>query len=413
MRALTYHGAHDVKVDTVPDPTIEAADDIILRVTATAICGSDLHLYRGKIPTVEHGDIFGHEFMGVVEEVGSQVTAVQKGDRVVIPFVIACGSCFFCQMDLFAACETTNTGRGAILNKKSIPPGAALFGFSHLYGGVPGGQAEDVRVPNANTGPFKVPGTLADEKVLFLSDILPTAFQAVMNTEIGAGSSIAIYGAGPVGLLSAACARMLGAERIFMVDHHQYRLDYAQRTYGVIPINFDEDDDPADTIIRQTKGMRGVDGVVDAVGFEAKGSTTETILTNLKMEGSSGKALRQCIAAVRRGGVVSVPGVYAGFIHGFLFGDAFDKGLTFKMGQTHVQRYLPELLEHIELGHLQPDAIITHRMSLEQAAEGYKIFDKKEDDCRKVILTPGSPEIPLTETETETVTQTGTVTGIP
>ncbi|KTT25585.1 alcohol dehydrogenase [Pseudomonas oryzihabitans] len=392
MRALTYHGAHDVRVDTVPDPTIQEADDIVLRVTATAICGSDLHLYRGKIPTVEHGDIFGHEFMGIVEETGPGVTAVQKGDRVVIPFVIACGSCFFCNQDLYAACETTNTGRGAILNKKQIPPGAALFGFSHLYGGVPGGQAEYVRVPKANTGPFKVPGTLADEKVLFLSDILPTAWQAVLNAGIGQGSSIAIYGAGPVGLLSAACARMLGAERIFMVDHHPYRLTYAQQTYGVIPINFDEDDDPAATIIEQTPGKRGVDGVVDAVGFEAKGSTTETILANLKLEGSSGKALRQCIAAVRRGGSVSVPGVYAGFIHGFLFGDAFDKGLTFKMGQTHVQRYLPELLEHIERGDLAPEAIITHRLSLEQAVEGYKIFDKKQEDCRKVILTPGRTE---------------------
>jgi threonine dehydrogenase-like Zn-dependent dehydrogenase len=395
MRALTYHGAHSVKVDTVPDPVIEQPDDIILRVTATAICGSDLHLYRGKIPTVEHGDIFGHEFMGVVEEAGSAVTAVQPGDRVVIPFVIACGSCFFCQLDQFAACETTNDGRGAIINKKSIAPPAALFGFSKLYGGIPGGQAEYVRVPKANVGPFKVPGTLADEKVLFLSDILPTAWQAVLNSGIGAGSSVAIYGAGPVGLLAAACAKMLGAEQIFMVDHHPYRLAYAQQTYGVIPINFDEDDDPADTIIRQTRGSRGVDGVIDAVGFEAKGSTTETVLTTLKLEGSSGKALRQCIAAVRRGGTVSVPGVYAGFIHGFLFGDAFDKGLTFKMGQTHVQRYLPELLGHIETGRLAPDAIITHRMSLEDAAQGYKIFDKKEEECRKVILTPGRNDIPV------------------
>ncbi|KIU45149.1 alcohol dehydrogenase [Pseudomonas putida] len=395
MRALTYHGAHDVRVDTVTDPILEEPDDLILRVTATPICGSDLHLYRGKIPAVEDGDIFGHEFMGVVEEVGTGVTAVQPGDRVVIPFVIACGSCFFCQQDLFAACETTNTGRGAILNKKLIPSGAALFGYSHLYGGVPGGQAEYVRVPKANTGPFRVPSTLSDEKVLFLSDILPTAFQAVKNTEIGQGSSLAIYGAGPVGLLCAAVARMLGAERIFMVDHHPYRLAYAQQAYGVIPINFDDDDDPADTIIRQTPGMRGVDGVVDAVGFEAKGSTTETVLAALKLEGSSGKALRQCIAAARRGGVVSVPGVYSGFIHGFLFGDAFDKGLTFRMGQTHVQRYLPELLGYIETGALTPETIITHRLSLEQAAEGYRIFDKKEQECRKIILTPGDSSIEL------------------
>ena len=393
MRALTYHGAHDVRVDNVPDPAVQESDDIILRVTATAICGSDLHLYRGKIPTVESGDIFGHEFMGIVEEAGSGVTAVKAGDRVVIPFVIACGSCFFCQQDLFAACETTNTGRGAIINKKSIPPGAALFGFSHLYGGIPGGQAEYVRVPKANTGPFKVPGTLSDDKVLFLSDILPTAYQAVLNAQIGNGSSVAIYGAGPVGLLCAAVARMLGADRIFMVDHHPYRLAYAQKAYGVIPINFDDDDDPADTIIQQTPGMRGVDGVIDAVGFEAKGSTTETVLAALKLEGSSGKALRQCIAAVRRGGVVSVPGVYAGFIHGFLFGDAFDKGLTFRMGQTHVQKYLPELLGFIETGKLSPEAIVTHHMGLEDAAEAYKIFDKKQQDCRKIILTPGSTAI--------------------
>ena len=397
MRALTWHGKHDVRVDTVPDPEIVNPRDAIIKITATAICGSDLHLYRGKVPGMRDGDILGHEFMGIVEETGRGVTHLQVGDRVVIPFVIACGSCFFCNLDLFAACETTNTGRGAIINKKAIPSGAALFGFSHLYGGIPGGQAEYVRVPKANTGPFKVPGTLADEKVLFLSDILPTAYQAVTNAGIGQGSSVAIYGAGPVGLMSAACARMLGADQIFMVDHHQYRLDFAQKTYGVIPINFDDDNDPADTIIRQTKGMRGVDGVVDAVGFEAKGSTTETVLATLKLEGSSGKALRQCIAAVRRGGVVSVPGVYSGFIHGFMFGDAFDKGLTFKMGQTHVQRFLPELLGHIETGRLAPEVIISHRMNLEQAAEGYKMFDKKEDQCRKVILTPGNNKTGITE----------------
>lgn len=387
MRALTYHGAKDVRVETVPDPIISEPDDVILKVTATAICGSDLHLYRGKIPATKTGDIFGHEFMGIVEETGPEVSAVKKGDRVVIPFVIACGHCFFCEHDLTAACENTNPGRGAILNKKQIPPGAALFGYSHLYGGVPGGQAEYVRVPKGNVGPFKVPGTLSDEKVLFLTDILPTAWQAVTNANISQGSSVAIYGAGPVGLLAAACARMLGAELIFMVDHHQYRLDYAQQTYGAIPVNFDKVD-AAETIIAQTAGYRGVDAVIDAIGFEAKGSMVETVLTNLKLEGSSGAALRQCIAAVRRGGVVSVSGVYAGPIHGFLFGDAFDKGLTFKMGQTHVHHYLPELLSHIEKGDLSPDVIITHRMKLEDAAEGYRIFNERQEDCRKVILTP-------------------------
>ncbi|ORM55022.1 glutathione-dependent formaldehyde dehydrogenase [Pantoea conspicua] len=389
MKALTYHGPHKVSVDNVPDPGLEADDDIILRVTATAICGSDLHLYRGKIPGTGHGDIFGHEFMGEVVEAGSAVTAVAKGDRVVIPFVIACGDCFFCHLHQYAACETTNSGRGAILNRKNITPPAALFGYSKLYGGVPGGQAEYVRVPKANTGPFKVPSLLSDEKVLFLSDILPTAWQAVKNAEVKPGSSVAIFGAGPVGLLSAACARLEGAEQIYMIDHNEYRLNFARDRYGVIPINFDQINDPAGWIIEHSAGHRGVDAVIDAVGFEAKGSLTETVLSNLKLEGSSGKALRQCIAAVRRGGIVSVPGVYAGFIHGFLFGDAFDKGLTFKMGQTHVHAYLPDLLKLIEQGHLKPEEIVTHHLPLEDAARGYEIFEKRQEDCRKVILVPG------------------------
>jgi len=386
MRALTYQGSKDVRVETVPDPVIEQPDDVILRVTATAICGSDLHLYRGKVPTVEDGDIFGHEFMGIVEDTGSAVTAVAKGDRVVVPFVIACGSCFFCALEQYSACETTNPGPGGALNKKKIKPPAALFGFSRLYGGVPGGQAEYVRVPKANVGPFKVPTSLADEKVLFLSDILPTGYQAVVNAGVTRGSTVAIFGAGPVGLMSAACARMLGAETIFMVDHHPYRLEFARQAYGVHTIDFD-DEDPAEIIIANT-GYRGVDAVIDAVGFEAKGSALETVLTDIKLEGSSGAALRQCIAAARRGGIISVPGVYTGFIHGFLFGDAFDKGLTIRMGQTHVQKFMPELLQLIEEGRLHPDVIISHRLKLEDAAEGYRIFDKKEEDCRKVVLTP-------------------------
>jgi threonine dehydrogenase-like Zn-dependent dehydrogenase len=387
MKALTYQGKHDVRVETVPDPKIELGEDIILRVTATAICGSDLHIYGGKIPAMKDGDILGHEFMGIVEDVGPEVTHVKRGDRVVIPFVIACGSCFFCQLNEFAACENTNPGRGAIINKKSLRPGAALFGYSHLYGGVPGGQAEFVRVPNANTGPLIIPDGLGDEQVLFLSDILPTGYQAALNADLKPSCNVAIFGAGPVGLMAAACARLLGAERIYMVDEYEYRLAFAQQTYGVIPINFSDVDDPAEQLIEWTDG-RGVDATIDAVGFEAKGSLTETVMTDLKLEGSSGKVLRQCIAATRRGGVVSVPGVYAGFIHGFLFGDAFDKGLTFKMGQTHVQRYLPDLLDHILKGDLQPAEIITHRMNLLEAASGYKIFNDKQESCRKVILTP-------------------------
>ncbi|MGB6054609.1 MAG: zinc-dependent alcohol dehydrogenase [Burkholderiaceae bacterium] len=386
MRALVYHSSHDVKVESVPDPRLQEADDVILKITATAICGSDLHLYHGKVPTTKAGDILGHEFMGEVVEAGPAVTRLRKGDRVVVPFVIACGSCFFCQRQLFAACETTNPDRGTILNKKSLRPGAALFGYSHSYGGVPGGQAEYVRVPKANVGPIKVDSGLADERVLFLSDILPTGYQAVLNAGVGQGSSLAIYGAGPVGLMTAACARMLGVEQIFMVDNQHYRLDFARSQYGVIPVDFDRVD-AAEMIVDNT-ASRGVDAVVDAVGFEAKGSTLETVLTDIKLEGSSGKVLRQCIAAVRRGGTVSVPGVYAGFIHGFLFGDAFEKGIGFRTGQTHVQRFMPELLEAIEAGKLHPEEIISHRLPLQEAAVGYRMFDKKEDDCRKVVLTP-------------------------
>lgn len=387
MQALVYHGARDVRVDNVADPVLQDPQDVLLRVTATAICGSDLHLFRGKVPGLKEGDVLGHEFMGVVEETGPGVTRLRPGDRVVVPFVIACGDCFFCQRSLFAACETTNDGRGAILNKKELRPGAGMFGYTQLYGGYAGGQAEYVRVPRADTGPIRIPDALSDEQVLFLSDILPTGWQAVVNAEVGPGRSVAIFGAGPVGMMAAACARMLGAERIFMVDHHPYRLRFAAETWGVETIDFDHVDDPAQAIVEKT-AFRGVDAAVDAVGFEAKGSAIETMMTTLKLEGSSGQALRQAMAATRRGGVVSVAGVYAGFIHGFLFGDAFEKGLTFRMGQTHVQRFMPELLEHIGEGRLDPGVIISHRLALSDAARGYRIFDRKEEECRKVVLTP-------------------------
>jgi threonine dehydrogenase-like Zn-dependent dehydrogenase len=387
MKALTFHGSHDVRLDTHPDPALEAPGDIILRVTATAICGSDLHLYRGKVPGMKSGDILGHEFMGIVEDTGSAVTRLKKGDRVVVPFTISCGDCFFCERDLYAACENTNPDRGAILNKKDLRPGAGMFGYTHLYGGYAGGQAEWVRVPHAQVGPIVVPDGLSDERVLFLSDILPTGYQAVLNAQVQPGSSVAIFGAGPVGLMAAACARLIGAERIFMIDHHPYRLEFARAAYGVETLNFDEDDDPAELIVERT-GYRGVDASIDAVGFEAKGSAIETAMTTLKLEGASGKVLRQAIACTRRGGTVSVPGVYSGFIHGFLFGDAFDKGLSFKMGQTHVQKYLPELLELVAAGDQRPEEIITHRLPLSEAADGYRIFDQKQQDCRKVVLVP-------------------------
>ncbi len=390
MLALTYHGSKDVRVDTVPDPIIEAPDDIILRVTATAICGSDLHLYRGKVPGMESGDILGHEFMGIVEDAGPGVHAVKKGDRVVVPFTISCGACFFCEQDLFSGCENTNPDPGMAVNKKGVRSGAGMFGYTHLAGGYAGGQAEFVRVPKGNVGPFKVPDGLSDERVLFLSDILPTGYQAVLNGKVRQGSTVAIFGAGPVGLMAAACARMMGAERIYMVDHNAYRLRFAQERYNVEPINFDEVDDPAEMIVERENG-RGVDCSVDAVGFEAKGSTLETALVSMKIEGGSGFVLRQMIACTRRGGHVSVPGVYAGWIHAFLLGDSFDKGLNWCMGQTHVQRLMPQLLNYVNAGILKPEEIITHTLSLSEAVRGYEIFDTKQEDCRKVVLVPGKP----------------------
>ena len=387
MRALTYHGSHDVRIETVDDPAIHDPDDVIIRVTATAICGADLHLYRGKMPNVKLGDILGHEFMGEVVDTGPQVTGLNKGDRVVVTAVIACGECYFCQRKLHAACERTRSVQDKSA-ASDIPPGAAIFGYGHQFGGVPGGQAEYVRVPKANSGPIRVPHSLDDEQVLFLGNSLPAAYQATLDANIGPGDSVAIFGAGPIGMLAAACARLLGAEQLFMVDHHAYRLDFAQRTYDAIPINFDEVNDPAQAIIEHTAGHRGVDAVIDAVGFEAKGGTLETVLNKIKFEPGSSVALRQCIAAVRRGGFVSVPGGYSGLSHGFPLGDAFDKGLTFRMGQSHVHPYLAALLEHIEQGALQPNLIISHRMSLEEAAAGYLISDRKEEECRKVILRP-------------------------
>lgn len=387
MQALIFHGTRDVRVESVPDPRIQDEHDVVLRVTATAICGSDLHLYRGKVPGMRDGDILGHEFMGEVVDAGAGVRRLRRGDRVVVPFTISCGDCFFCERKLYAACENTNPNRGAILNKKGIPPGAGMFGYTHLYGGYAGGQAEYVRVPHADVGPLRVPDGLADERVLFLSDILPTGYQAVLNAGVGAGSSLAVFGAGPVGCMTAACARLVGVERLFVVDHHPYRLRFAREAYGAEVVDFDEVDDPAAAIIEATAG-RGVDAVVDAVGFEAKGSALETALTQVKLEGASGKVLRQAIACVRRGGTISVPGVYAGFIHGFLVGDAFDKGLSFRLGQTHVQKYLPELLELVAEGVLRPEEIITHRLPLSEAARGYDVFDRRKEDCRKVVLRP-------------------------
>lgn len=387
MKALTYHGPRDVRVDTVPDPTLLAPDDLILRVTAAAIGGSDLHRYRGKFATLRPGDVLGQEFIGVVEETGPAVTQVQTGDRVVVPFVIACGRCHFCERELYAACETTHPDRGATPSARNLRAGAGQFGAPGLQGGYPGGQAQFVRVPCANTGPLKLPdlGTLPDEPALFLSDLLPTGYQAVQQAGLDPGCSLAIFGAGPVGLMSAACARLLGVERIFMIDPSAARLSFAAQSLGITPIDLSTIPDPAEVIIDATD-YRGVDASIDAVGFEAKGSALERALTALGVEDSSGQALRQAIAATRRGGTVSIAGVYTGQMHAFVLGEAFDKGLSLRMGPTHVQRHMPELLRHLLQGRLQPQAIVTHRMALDDAAQGYALADGQPDQCRKVVL---------------------------
>lgn len=388
MRALTYHGNHDVRIETVDDPTIQQADDIIVRVRAAGICGADLHLYRGKGIAMKLGDIPGQEFTGEVVEVGSEVTAVRKGCRVAVPSVIACGKCFFCQRNQHAACEVT-AAHATSSRDSAMPPKAALFGFGHAQGAIAGGHAEYVRVPRANVGPLRIPDDVSDEQAVFLGGSLAAAYQTAVQAGIGPGHSVAIFGAGPLGLLIAACARMLGAEQLVMVDHHAYRLAFARQQFDAEVINFDEVDAPEQVIIERTSG-RGVDVAIDAVGFEARGSTLETMLSKIKLEPGSSIALRQCIAAVRRGGHVGVAGAYWGSASSVALTEAFDKGIALTMGQAHVHPYMKDLVRHIEQGSVQPETIISHRMSLEEAAAGYLIFDKKEEQCRKVILRPGT-----------------------
>ena len=389
MKAIAYHGPKIMRLDDVPDPRIEAPTDAVLRVTATAICGSDLHMYNGfMVPFMKPGDIMGHEFMGVVEAVGPEVKRVKVGDRVIIPFLIACGHCFFCDKQLFSACENTNPDPGASAMHNDIRPPAALYGYTHLYGGNPGGQAEFVRVQHADFNAFVIPEGPTDEQVLFLTDILPTGYQAVVQGNVGEGSTVAIFGAGPVGQMAALSARLLGASKIYIIDDEDYRLAFAAEQYGCIPINFKQEDNVGKRIVTDTD-RRGVDCVVDAVGFEAKGNIIDTAMRALLVEQGSGTVLRHGISCLRRGGTLSIPGVYAGFIHGFPIGDSFDRGHAYAMGQTHVHRFVDDLLGHIVAGRIRPEAIITHRAPLEDGPKLYGVFANKEDQCRKVVLYPG------------------------
>ncbi|MDP9373543.1 MAG: glutathione-dependent formaldehyde dehydrogenase, partial [Chloroflexota bacterium] len=353
MKALCWHGKNDVRVDTVPDPKILNPRDAIIKITSTAICGSDLHLYDGYIPTMREGDILGHEFMGEVVEVGRGNTALKPGDRVVVPFTISCGNCFFCRRDLWSLCDNSNPNAWMAEKVYGFSP-SGLFGYSHMLGGYAGGQAEYARVPFADVGPLKIPDGLSDEQVLFLTDIFPTAYMAAENCDIQPGDTIAIWGAGPVGLLTIKSAFLLGAERVIAIDQVPERLRMARDQAGAETINF-RDEDVVDRLKEMTGG-RGPDTCIDAVGLEAHGATFDQLYDRFKAATFQATdrphALREAIQACRKGGTVSIPGVYGGFLDKIPFGAAFNKGLTFKMGQTHVQKYLRPLLERIARGEI-------------------------------------------------------------
>jgi threonine dehydrogenase-like Zn-dependent dehydrogenase len=391
MRALTWHGKHDIRCESVPDPTIEAPTDAIIKVTSCAICGSDLHLYNGVIPDMHGGDVLGHENMGEVVEVGSGVSNLKVGDRVVVPFVIACGECFFCKRGAFSGCERSNPQKSK--EKAETLWGhspAGLFGYSHLLGGFPGGQAEYLRVPYADVGPIKVPTGLSDEQVLFLSDIFPTGYMAADFCDIQQGDTIAIWGCGPVGQMAIRSAFLLGAERVIAVDTVPERLELA-RAAGAITIDF-LDEDVYDRIQELTKG-RGADACIDAVGTEPlANSSFFAMVDRVKVATFMGTdrphVLRQAIHCTRNFGTVSIVGVYGGFLDKIPFGSAINRGLTMRMAQTPVQGYLPKLLAHIENGDIDPSFVITHTASLEDGPDLYKMFNDKKDGCIKVVLKP-------------------------
>jgi threonine dehydrogenase-like Zn-dependent dehydrogenase len=388
MKALCWYGTRDVRVENVPDPHIINPRDVIVRVTLTAICGSDVHLYHGFIPSMERGDILGHEFMGEVVAVG-QKDGLKEGDRVVVPFPIACGRCFFCQNQLYSSCDNSNPNAAA-LEALQGSSSAGLYGYSHLYGGYAGGQAEYVRVPFGDVGPMKVPDEITDEQALFLSDILPTGYMAAENCDIKAGDTVAVWGCGPVGQFAIRSAFLLGASRVIAIDRFTERLDLAREANAEV-IDYERVDDVLEALKEKTGGQ-GPDSCIDAVGLEAHGTGIGYLYDRskqmLRLQMDRPTALRQMIQACRKNGTVSLAGVYIGLVDEMPLGIAFGKGLTFKMGQTHAHRYMRPLLEKIAKGDIDPSAIITHRMRLEDAPEAYRIFANKEDNCVKVVLRP-------------------------
>jgi len=385
MRALVFHRPGHVEVDEMPDPKIEHPGDIVLRVTSTAICGSDLHIYNGFIPQ-KREMVLGHEFMGVVEEVGDQVSKLQRGDRVVVPFPIACGKCSFCGDGLPGHCERSNPEKygpeGGLVDQK----GGGLFGYTDLYGGYDGGQAEYVRVPYANFGPRKIDERYQDEEVLFLTDIFPTGWSAIDWANLKGGETVAVFGCGPVGLMAQKIAWLRGAGRVIGVDRLPYRLEMAKRAANSETINFEEDN--AIERIRDMTQGRGADVCVDAVGLEANRKLKDKLANVVHMQGGSIAALELCISAVRRGGVVSVVGVYGMPYDAFPVGQIFDKGIRMAFGQAPVQKYIDELIGILDRDEIKLHDIITHRLPLEQAPNAYKIFRDKEDNCVKVVLRP-------------------------
>ncbi|MFO1143715.1 MAG: zinc-dependent alcohol dehydrogenase [Amaricoccus sp.] len=390
MRALTWHGTHDVRVETMPDPEIVNPRDAIIEITSTAICGSDLHLYDGVIPGLVAGDILGHEFMGRVVDTGPKST-LKKGDRVVVPFTIACGHCFFCEHGQFSACDNSNPVAKQDLSEPLYGHAmSGLFGYSHLTGGYPGGQAEYVRVPFSDIGPIVVPDGLDDEQVLFLSDILPTGWMAALNADIADDDTVAVWGCGPVGLFAVQSALLLGASQVIAIDHYPHRLELA-RNLGAEVIDY-EQTSVLEALMEMTGGI-GPDAVIDAVGMESHGLAVDNLMDGVKQKvgigADRGHALREAIIACRKGGRISVPGVYGGFLDKFPLGALMEKGLQLRTGQTHVQRFSGDLLRRIEEGEIDTTFLISHRLPLEQAPDGYRNFRDNQNEWTKVVLRPG------------------------
>lgn len=391
MRALCWHGHGDVRVDSVPDPIIQHPRDAIIQISACAICGSDLHLYDGYQPTMESGDILGHENMGIVVEVGSEVSNLKKGDRVVVPFTISCGDCWFCKKGLFSACERTNPNAEIAIKAMGHSP-AGLFGFSHMLGGYSGGQAEYLRVPMADVGPLKIPDSVSDEQALFLSDIFPTGYMAAENAQIKGGDTVAVWGCGPVGQFAIRSALMMGAGRVIAIDEVAERLAMA-RAGGAETLDFSKVD-VYEELLATTPNRRGPDSCIDAVGCEAAGhggadAVIDKVKAAVKLTTDRIHVLRQAIRACRMGGTISIPGVYVGFADKVPLGALMNKGLTIKTGQTHVQAYTKPLLAKIESGEIDPSFVITNSVSLEEAPTMYKKFRNKEDGVIKVFMRPG------------------------